>query len=377
MNDNSEIMFIVPWYPLPRIIKRMNIAKSIAKTGIIFWDKNGNNHYPNDIDKNIDVYAINGNIQDGISTKRIIEMLSFYRRAFHILKKNPVKCIHTTKIDLLLMVRLYCITHHRSNIHVIYEISDLHDAAYNDERNIVKKFVRKFIYFLEKICSKCVDSVIVTSPMFWDNYYKTIYSDKEYLFVPNVSDSHIFQNYKEKKGGTFTIGYVGNLCHYDQLEILIKLSEEINIKVFIAGGGINENRLYNLKRNNKVEFYGRYNFAKDIANLYSCVDCIYALYDSKSKNTKIALPNRLYDAACCGLPLVASKNTYLGDIVERFQIGVTVERNNKEDIKQGIEKLMSIPKYVFQDNARKFMETIDLNNIDKKIKEMYLEGINE
>jgi len=373
-----EIMFITPWYPLPRIIKRIEIAKNVAKTGIIYWNKNDNNHYPNDIDAKVNIYRIKCKSKEGLSLKRFFTTLCFYKKAFGILNKHPIKCIHTTKVDLLFMVYLYRIFYMKKKIKVIYEISDLHDSAYNDCRKLNKVFVRKLIYVFEKVAGRCVDSIILTSPGFWDEYYKKIYKDKNYLFVPNASDLSVFKAYRRKENGIFTVGYMGNLCHYDQLEILINLTNEMDIGVFIAGGGFNEERLKKLKQNDRVYFYGKYRFNEDIANLYSKVDCIYALYDSESKNTKIALPNRLYDAASCGLPIIASKNTILGQIVDEYKLGVTVERNNIEDIKKGIYELRSMQKGKFKNNAQIFIRSLNLDEINKKIEKIYIEAcINE
>lgn len=62
------------------------------------------------------------------------------------------------------------------------------------------------------------------------------------------------------------------------------------------------------------------------ANIYS------ALYDPKFKHNQETASNKLYEAAQLGVPLLAAKNTHLGEIVERFGLGWTVHYDNVQEI---------------------------------------------
>ena len=62
------------------------------------------------------------------------------------------------------------------------------------------------------------------------------------------------------------------------------------------------------------------------ANIYA------ALYDPKFKHNQKTASNKLFEAAQLGIPLLAAKNTYLGEIVERFGLGWTVHYDDVKEI---------------------------------------------
>ncbi len=66
-------------------------------------------------------------------------------------------------------------------------------------------------------------------------------------------------------------------------------------------------------------------------------DLYAALYDPKFNHNKKTASNKLFEAAQLGIPLLASKNTYLGEIVEKHRLGWTV---NYDDI-QGIMEVLT------------------------------------
>jgi glycosyltransferase involved in cell wall biosynthesis len=62
------------------------------------------------------------------------------------------------------------------------------------------------------------------------------------------------------------------------------------------------------------------------ANIYA------ALYDPKFKHNQKTASNKLFEAAQLGIPLLASKNTYLGEIVERYGLGWSVHYDDIQEI---------------------------------------------
>jgi hypothetical protein len=44
-----------------------------------------------------------------------------------------------------------------------------------------------------------------------------------------------------------------------------------------------------------------------------------------SLNNKVALPNKLYEAMYFKVPIITSKETYLGELVEKYDIGKCIE----------------------------------------------------
>lgn len=61
-------------------------------------------------------------------------------------------------------------------------------------------------------------------------------------------------------------------------------------------------------------------------------DIFAALYDPKFAHNEKTASNKLFEAAQLGVPLLASKNTYLGEIVERFGLGWSVHYDDVKEI---------------------------------------------
>jgi glycosyltransferase involved in cell wall biosynthesis len=61
-------------------------------------------------------------------------------------------------------------------------------------------------------------------------------------------------------------------------------------------------------------------------------DLYAALYDPKFNHNKKTASNKLFEAAQLGIPLLASKNTYLGEIVEKQRLGWTVHYDDIQGI---------------------------------------------
>ena len=56
-------------------------------------------------------------------------------------------------------------------------------------------------------------------------------------------------------------------------------------------------------------------------------------------NEQIALPNKLYEAIYCELPIIVSKGTYLAKVVEDWGVGLVVDCTSQKEITEAIMKL--------------------------------------
>lgn len=335
------ILFLVPYVPIPRISKRIEIASSVNPVTLVYWDRGTDNNRLFNLSDNVDQTRIFVKSNEGNPVKRILPTVKFSMAALKILKNKNPDCIHVTKIDMILLVNLYCFLY-KKNPKIVYEISDIHKMALNQSKDIKSKIIKGLISMIEGICSKRVDSLIVTSELFWEEYYYKWIPKEKVIFLPNTPNPELFQNYKMKKNGKFTIGFIGKIRYKKQIKLLIDASRKIDFNILIAGNGIDLREIseYSSGMEN-VKIHGAYNYDLEIADLYNSVDCIFSMYDTEIENVKIALPNRLYEASLCKVPIIVSKDTILGDIVNEYGIGVSVEDNNIMDLINKIKMLQS------------------------------------
>jgi glycosyltransferase involved in cell wall biosynthesis len=71
---------------------------------------------------------------------------------------------------------------------------------------------------------------------------------------------------------------------------------------------------------------------KQLMNEAQYADIYAALYDPNFNNNRITASNKLFEAAQLGVPLLATKNTYLGDVVEKYGLGWTVHYDDTQEI---------------------------------------------
>ncbi|MFL2140599.1 glycosyltransferase family 4 protein [Ruoffia sp. FAM 26254] len=335
-----KVSFVIPYTPIPRINKRIEVAEKIFKVDLLYWDRGDSKKTAiKDYSPETKITAHSINLDKGSIFHRLVKSLSFSRLALKHLKKEKPEIIYTTKTDMLFLVYIYCLFT-KIKPKVIYEVSDLHKYALNDSKKITSTILRKLIYCLEKISFKSVDKLVVTSPFFWDYYYKSLISQNHVVFLPNSPNEKIFKDYHAVRSEKFTIGFIGKIRYKKQLKMLIEVSNRVNIDVFIAGNGpdYEELKTFSKDRNN-ITFFGPYKYNSDIAKLYSKCDAIYSVYDTDIENVKIALPNRLYEAALCGIPLIVSRNTYLESVIIENGLGMAVNPYNPNQLEETILKL--------------------------------------
>ena len=90
---------------------------------------------------------------------------------------------------------------------------------------------------------------------------------------------------------------------------------------------------------------------------------MYSVYDADMQNVRVALPNKLYEAVYCEIPLIVAKNTYLAQLVDEWGVGLAVDHKNKDELVEALHRLQSdqaIDKCIEQ-NCRGRKNEVDLN----------------
>ncbi len=208
-----------------------------------------------------------------------------------------------------------------------HQVRDLHSLQLGESLS------SRVLRFIERVVLRRVQKLIVSSPRYVTDYYSKIYSGESVL-LENVPQQSVWEGFERKPraDGTFVIGYIGVLRYLDSLFALIdaveKLADEgVKVKVVFAGGGIaSDVHALKARARNKAlfEFHGPYEYSKDIKKLYEDVDLIYAVYDERIRNCRIAMPNKFYESVLAGIPLLVASNTFVGEQTLKEGIGEVV-----------------------------------------------------
>lgn len=320
--DKKQILFLLSHQPNPRFVKQIKYLSHSNGVNVIYFYRDYMKDLSCEYNSSCKLNKNISSISNGNYLQRIGKYLQSVHKLYKILKVNKYDTLILNNIDTLVLFKT-CTFFQKTNTKIIVEISDLRSHTYT---NSLKS---KTIRVLEKFIFSFVDRLIVTSPKFYDVYYNKIFSGK-YFVLENKPLSNMIPKPLEKiKNDKIIIGIVGLLLQgkpYKTLFETVKNHDEIEVHIY--GKGIYQKLVENyVNKYNNIKYFGEYNFFQDSAKIYSSLDILYMPYDTTngSLNNKIALPNKLYEAMYFHLPIITSSNTYLSEIVELYNIGVSIK----------------------------------------------------
>ena len=333
------VCFLLTHVPNPRMNKRIEVFKAQADTHVICTRRASQNIW--EPSQNVDHVIFDIDLPSAKHiVKRYIVSRDFQKKALEKLEELKPDVIYAEGLDTLIIAGKYKRKH---NVRVVFEVADLRENYITKPRKIIDRAITDALLQKEKKAFRNVDFLVVTSPKFYDIHYKDLISEDKMLFIPNAPDAEVFRNYKKKDGGTFTVGFIGGIRYLKQMKMLVDTADEIGFDVLFAGAGGTSNEYEEIRKycegKSNITFTGRYNYEREIAGLYGKVDCVYAVYDADNPNVRIALPNKLYESIICELPIIVAKGTYLAELVEEWDVGISVNHKEKSELVDSIKKI--------------------------------------
>lgn len=332
--------FLLTHVPNPRMNKRIAVFKEKGDVRVVCSRRKSQNIWePTHKDIKHVIFDIDLPSSAHIF-KRFLVSKKFQKLAVQQLHLYAPNTIYAASLDSLLIAKKYL---KKRKATLIYEVADLREAYISKPRNLIKRLILWGVQMLEKRCFAYVNYLVVTSPKFFDAYYKKLISRKNVLFIPNAPDAEVFASYKKKDVGKFTVGFIGGIRYLEQMKLLVDAAEVVGCDVVFAGAGGTSSDYNDIKAycegKTWVTFSGKYDYNKEIAKLYGMVDCVYAVYDADNPNVRIALPNKLYESVLCELPIIVAKGTYLADVVGKWGVGVAVSHRNVNELVDVLNKM--------------------------------------
>lgn len=317
-----------------------NEAKSLIKAGhevtILAWDKNRKNK--------------SEEVKDGIKIIRsyntkFMDLLPYdifrlhlwwkkgYKDALKLYKKNPFDIVHSHNLDTLpiglkLKKKLY--------VRLVYDAHEI--WGYMVSKDLPRWWANYYLKKEKKLINKTDKIITVNDPL--REYFEKI-TKKPINIIMNCK--HIQKTrYEAVNNKKFTLLYIGVLNSsrflIEIVETIIKIPE---VKLIIGGMGKTayvESLKNSCKEAKNIDFIGIVPNEKVIP-MTKKADTVICVVDPNNKNNKIGLPNKIFEAAVCGRPLIVTKGLYYTKIVvEKGKFGIDIEYN-KEALKDAILKL--------------------------------------
>lgn len=291
----------------------------------VFWNRNINSN----IRKNGNEYTICIKGMVGLSKiKKIIPMIKYRYYLEEIIRKE--KYTHLIILNTIPGVLL-------SNI------------LLNNFRGKYILDIRDYSYENYRIYKKCVEKLINNS------FFTAISSEGFKKFLPKsekLTPCHNISNIDKKietcnnldSNKTIRIGFVGTVRYFNENSKLIQTLSKYNKYNLLYYGKTNINcdlRKYCKKNNIKnVQFFGSFK-NEEKPEIYKNIDLINAVYGNNNLEVTTALPNRLYDGVLFKKPIIATQGTYLGEVVEKYKLGIAINIDDKANIETEINNYIT------------------------------------
>ena len=330
----------------------MNKSVVLIFLGDFFFDARCINMANTIIDAGMDINFIDAGNSDNnyhgkplyhisLPERGLIKYLKFHLRVKNILTKLQPEIIIAGD---LLSLPVATIT---KNAHVVYDSRELYTKLGGLHN---KRLKQSFWSFIENIYINKVQSVLVTAPgdgSILNKIYKNL----------NIVTIYNFPSQKLKPTGKLSLRkklnmpqekiiflYQGVLHEGRGIKQMIQLLLHFkNAHAVIIGKGCYKNELKNYTQTlglaNRTHFYGAVPYL-ELLELSADANIGFSLIKPISKSYEQALPNKLFEYALSGIPVIASKLTEMEKIINKYQIGYTVEYDDLEAQIQVIKKIL-------------------------------------
>lgn len=331
-----KITFLLAFSPNPRMTKRLRALNPGNDLFLIYWKMHDDYLWGgswNDI-RSKEIWI---RTKPGEPLKRIGKTFRFFILALRELRRERPECLYVQNLDMLLLASVYRAIWNRG-ARLIYEIADIHPILIQPPRSLLEKIIQTLLRRTEKKLCGRIHLLVNTSDKYYDDYYSDFIPREKLLVIPNAPEKDAFLTYRKKEAGPFTVGFIGAVQFKEELKLLIDAAGETGVLVRIAGSEVGS-EIRDLCKRKGVYYHGSYNYDQEIARLYGEIDCVFAVYDAKDKNVRLALPNKLYEAIQCELPILVAKGTYLSELVENLGVGISLEHDSRDSFKSVLQDL--------------------------------------
>jgi len=293
---------------------------------------------------------------------------------------SKIKTISMSQYDIVVASDLYSLLglkNKKKKTKIIYDVRDFFDHLHALNNKPFKKFIWRF---LEKKHIQNVHTAIATSSedeLFLKkkfNYNKKIIYATVYNFPflkKTKKTNYLRERFLIHKHQHILI-YQGTVQKGRGINKMLEcIQGDKKFCVVVVGDG--EDKKYYKKRAQLLDVKDRcfFHAAVKYDNLFaitSSADLGCALLSAGSLNNKFAVPNKIFEYAHCGLPVITSNLSIMKKYVEKFQLGKSADVDNVMELKKTINALLN-NKEVYAQSA--FLESFSWQNQEKQFLNLF------
>jgi glycosyltransferase involved in cell wall biosynthesis len=307
---------------------------------------------------------------------RSILYLYFFFYAFVLILLNRPSLVNIHTLEFLPVVFIAKIF----KIKIIYDPHEL-ETEKNNTRGLRKKLSK----WLEYLLIKKADHIFVVSENIADWYEKTYNIPRPTVLlnvprVAHVNKKNYFKDTFHLRDDQIILLYQGGLAAGRGVDILLeafKKSKNDKIVIIFMGYGEFEKEIQSLSKSYNNIFFHKAVPTDEVLNYTASADVGVALIKNTCLSYNFCMPNKLFEYAMAGLPVIVSNVKEMSAFVKKYQMGVVVEDDTVASLNEAIERLLSMDLTVLKQNAKKAALDNSWEHQEEKMQIVYQKLLNE
>jgi glycosyltransferase involved in cell wall biosynthesis len=332
----------------PRVEKE---ARALAADGwqvtVLGWDRS-QNQQPFEVRGPINIERLGPLAAYGGGPRSIGKFLEFWRRASRRAAELRPQVVHCHDLDTAVagLAARARMSIRRQRVRLIVDFHELYrESGMVPQHGFAGIMARLLVGLVERVATRNADAILVANPATTELYGAGRVREKTTL-VENAPDLTRFEriDYVRHPGEPFRVCFIGQKRYVNGLVALMEsVQRDDRFYALLAGGGVAEARVAEAaKRHRRVETVGRLRY-EEIPNYYLNCHCVFAVYDSRLGNVRTLFPVKVMEGMACGLPVIVSRGTWIGDYVEREGVGFAVDESDVNEICEALGRLADDP----------------------------------
>jgi glycosyltransferase involved in cell wall biosynthesis len=304
-----------------------------------------------------------------IQHRKVLYLYYFiYSLVFILFNRPSLVNIHSLEfLPVLLIAKIF-------KIKIIY---DPHE--FETEKSNLTGLRKKLSKWLEYLLIKKVDHIFVVSEHIADWYEKTYNVQRPTVLfnVPPaayVKKTNYFKDTFDLRDDQIIALYQGGLGAERGVSILLEaFKKNINDKIVIVfmGYGELEKEIQSASKLNSNIFFHKAVPTDVVLNYSASADVGIALIQNTCLSHNFCMPNKLFEYAMAGLPVIVSNVQEMSAFVKKHQMGTILISNTVEDVSHAIDKLLNMDLTMLGQNSRKAALENSWERQETKMKKVY------
>lgn len=305
-------------------------------------------------------------ITDKISLKRftlktrslsrglLAQTLKYFEFIFRILFFYRKKNIGMVNIHALALLPLGYLLKRVYGAKLIYDTHEL-----ETETNGSKGFRKKLGKWVERLLIKKADHIFVVSENIAD-WYRDTYDISRPTVVLNspreqqVEKNDYFRDTFYLRKDQVIVLYQGGLASGRGVDLLLdafkKRKDDRVVIIFMGYGALEDEILSAAKSSNNIFFHAAVSPSHVLSHTVSADVGIHAIKNT-CLNHNYCMPNKLFEYAMAGLPVVVSNMKEMREFVESHKMGVIYESDTIESVNTAVDHLLCMDLDYLKQNA--------------------------